>query len=466
MCMWVIASLKYGRVPPTRCYADSATLSAMGGFVSLERSLLAPPHAVRASFAFQPISGAVLADAEAQRAVLAALLHRCLPCLAASASEAAFVTYGSAQYGMLCSLPLAVGAASLQPALRSALRQPGGSAPIQQALRLIPALPLHRGTGLGAELFGEQHVAAALLLDLLCQPASAAAAETAAEWRVACWTLLQALPRLAASFSSLGDGERALALCHPLGLAAAKLMQHFNSIANHAELACWAAAADAAIRLVPTVVRLHALSASIAARSATAGQSVVVPALAELLLGALLIGGASATVRYWAPLCSSRQPFPAGQAQLPRPMWQLHSRLCKLVHWLACGGSHAALPFASAADGMQRLIAALTIIRSVLLEDENRGCALGVLRCGACFQPPLPASLICSSSRLLGGSLGAGCHPCLVQSFTGTASLLCLQRARGGRRVCSALAGSAGCCPGCRGPCLDRRQHCRHGHYC
>ena len=211
---------------------------------------------------------------------------------------------------MLCSLPLAVGAASLRSSLRSALRQPGGTAPIQQALRLIPALPLRRGTGPGAELFGEQHAAAALLLDVLCQPAPAAAAETAAEWRAACCSLLQALPRMAASFPALGDGERALALCHPLGLAASKLMQHFASIANHAELACWAAAADAAIRLVPTVARLHALSASIAARSAVTGQSVVVPALAELLLRGVLIGGANAAARYWAPLCSSPSPSP------------------------------------------------------------------------------------------------------------------------------------------------------------
>lgn len=415
---------------PAPCPAD-ATMCAMGGFVSVMRSLLSPPNEVRGSFAFQPVCDAVLADAELQQAVVAALLERCLPCLAANASQAAFSTYGSAPYSTLCSFFPAVEAASLRMALQLALRQPGGTAHLRQALSLIPALPLERSVGPGAELFGEQHASVVLLLATLGGPDIAPADGTAAEWQAACWSFMQSLPRVAALILILEEQGRALAVCLGLGMAAAKLLWFFNSITNQAELACWAAAADAAVRLQPMLTRLHALSAS--------NPIFSVASVAHLLLMGVLVDGANAAAGYLDHLCNSHQPFAAGDAQLARLMWQLHSRLCKLVHWLACGDNHAVLPFASAARGMQLLIPALTIVRSGLVDADNHGCAPGVLRCGRLLPVSEPYWLRpgWADWRVL--------LPVHALPKHSVRSLLRLQRACGGWHVRSALAGAAGC---------------------
>ena len=130
---------------------------------------------------------------------------------------------------------------------------------VQQALQVIAALPLQRSPGAAiSDTFGGQHAGAALLLGTLCfytssLPAGPAPTET---WQ------LEAVPRITALLAALAADdniplEQLAQVCFGLHLAAGKLLVELPHISSDSQLAPWAAAADAALRVMPALLRLH-----------------------------------------------------------------------------------------------------------------------------------------------------------------------------------------------------------------
>lgn len=107
-----------------------------------------------------------------QHAVLSVLLDRCLQLLAADCSPETIADESHPHSALSINLGPALASPCLESKLAAVMQQSGSAALIQQALRVVAALPLHRSAAAAtSSCFGEQHAAAATLLGCLCDHA-------------------------------------------------------------------------------------------------------------------------------------------------------------------------------------------------------------------------------------------------------------------------------------------------------
>ena len=253
-------------------------------------------------------------------------------------------------------------------ALRSRICQPGGAALVHYAARIIRGLPLTRPASMQPGLFAQSHNSALQLLELTagamayvpegsappsaCEQggssggdggsgSAAVVSASAEEQQEAAWHVVRLVPHLAELVRSLAadasfPGDRLASACTSFHTALHLLFE--LRIASREQLASYAAAADAALRLQPMLVALYA---------SWRQQGWRVPADLSQMLQMLWCEGIRA-VHAWqkeeASGVGHRGPPPV-PAPLARNMWQLHSTSCRFVHWLdATAGDSRCLP--------------------------------------------------------------------------------------------------------------------------
>jgi hypothetical protein len=341
------------------------------------------------SAAFGAHRAALLADPSCQQALLNVLLHRVLPSLAAALEAAhmcnsiesgnidssgdggasAVAVDSRRAFTVLCALPALLIAASGSPAdrppskaLRSRVCQLGGAGLVQHAARIIQALPLTRPEDMETEVFIQSQTAALHLLELTAVSmadvaedggppsaseqggssgsGSAAAVVSASpeEQQEAAWHVVRLVPHLAELVRSLAADAsfpaNAMAIIC-IGFSRALLVLMWLRIASREQLVSYAAAADAALRLQPTLAPLCA---------SWRQQGWDVPADLPYMLIHTLWSGSTDALHAWQVEedrgVSHGSPAPV-PAALARHMWQLHSSGCRLLHWLEASGDGA-----------------------------------------------------------------------------------------------------------------------------
>ena len=320
------------------------------------------------------------------------LLHVGLPSLrsafvdpaASGGGRALFESEGTPNHALI-GLVAALGLPCLATALQRCLHQPGCAALVQQAADIVQALPVARPAGIGPDNFINTHAGTIRLLSRLCNwmhtplqlapdasgrgggqptsggsstvpdsPATGAGSQAAVDVQPAAWALIHLLPHLAALLQELASSDaysqhRLAVICNDIAAALGLLKARaFSGPENLDQLAAWAAAADAGLRLLPLLVQLGA-------RWSQQQHDPLLPA--ELQHNAFFQLPRGLLVDVWmrqvepARLCASSHLHQlaagspaAGQEQLPpvaRQLWQLHSTSCRLIHWLAAEGAAA-----------------------------------------------------------------------------------------------------------------------------
>lgn len=325
----------------------------------------------------------ILSSPDTQQLVVEVLLGRCLPQLAAGVEAAggggrtrpqdSGESEGQAQLLLLSAGEEDVALGFLLKEMHSSL---GGGTPYHAALqshleqrpdaaqaalhaagRVVLALPcrLPAGDDAAADwLFW--HLSAAGVLGTLASAVPSAPAARQAHW----FELLRPVPRIAAAMPQLnvarqpgaqeGPADHAVLLYAIVLLYACRQasdLKQANSevFSSPADAACWAAAVEATLRVLPTLVAC--------AQQPAAGSQWAegVPVLRECcertltsLRGALSSSLAHWTQRLlaaWQPAAEAAGPSPAAAAggfepgQLANELWQLHSTSCRALHWLA-----------------------------------------------------------------------------------------------------------------------------------
>ena len=302
---------------------------------------------------------ALAASPNIQPAVAELLLEHALPHLAAAVEEEV-VDWGSdiGTSGLLYTLASSLGADSLQPALRHHMLQAGGAALVQQAARVVRAVPLEPPEGVPRySLAGAHHNAAKLLRELCLlltsatgQPGSQAAASSTAEGRAdleaAGWQVVGLVPHMAAVIQALAAGsssssESQQALHSTCYLFADALFQQDKwrtSIGSQQQLEAWAASLDAGMQLLPLLRQLDGSWRQQGDLSAVRLHTAALMA-ARMVLRMLHVGSTGAWV--WAVKSGNALRADA-RASLAAQLAQLHSR-SRLLHWLAAGDNRTVL---------------------------------------------------------------------------------------------------------------------------
>ncbi len=313
--------------------------------------------------------------------MLSVLLDHCLPLLAADCTPETIADTGHLHCTLSTRLGLVLGSPCLASELAARMQQPGSVAYLQQALRVVAALPLYRSAAAATpRQFGQQHMGAAQLLAVLCAPGGSSRLAESTGREVA-WRFVEAAPHIAAVLAALAadDGIEAWQLaqmCDGLAAAAAALLTRLPDISSDSQLAAWAAACGATVRLKPTLLELHERCQSASREFLQRAPLHLAGRLASLLdevSGAFIYTGA----KHAAP-----QAAAAANEQLVRQLWAVHTSMCRLVAWLAAdpsGGRAEVLPGGSA-DGIVWLLQGFSSVRHILLMEA--GCAIdeGILR--------------------------------------------------------------------------------------
>ncbi len=304
-----------------------------------------------------------------QQAMLSVLLDRCLPVLAAGSSPGTLADVTDPVYGLALCLGGVLDSPCLKHELARRLQQPKAAAYIRQAVQVVIALPLRRREADTPDSFGGQHGGAAMLLARLCASIKLPARTAAA----AAWQFAEAVPQLATLLATLAANDsiasdHLLVVCCSLQLAGEVLLSKLpDNISSDSQLAAWAAACDAAVRLVPLLLQLHG-------RFRSAPFSPHAPLqLSQQLLG--LLGIAPACGKYVADRFDTARP-PAADEQLVRQLWALHTSICRFVAWLAVdpsNGRAAVLP-GSEVQGVDLLLVEFSRVRYALL--TLAGCSV------------------------------------------------------------------------------------------
>ena len=269
-----------------------------------------------------------------QQAVLSVLLDRCLPLLASDCSPETLGSNNHPHYALACCLPLALTSPCLVSQLAQRMGQPQAAACLQQALQVVAALPLQHSPAAPAGDFGEQHAVLMLLLGQLFEDFHRGAGSAAASQ-----LFQEALPGMVAMLAALAaegsvPAPRLARICCGLRQAATVILQHRLGIGSDGQLAAWAAACSAALRLAPTLLQLHERCQQVDNEAWREGPSQLAHHLLWLLTGAQ---PAAAYVRQKF----SAVPPPPPDEQAARQLWALHTSLCRLVAWLAADTSGA-----------------------------------------------------------------------------------------------------------------------------
>ncbi len=255
------------------------------------------------------------------------------------------------------------------------MQQPKAAAYIQQAMRVVAALPLQRRAADTPGRFGAQHASAALLLGHVCSaelPDSTAAA--------AVWPFVEAVPRLAALLAALAADDstpvnQLSVLCYGLRLTAGALLHQLPTLSGNSRLAAWAAAGDASLRLVPVLLQLHERCRSVSGEHL---QQAPLHLSQNLLC---VVDAAGLAAMHVAEKVRAAQP-PAADEQLTRQLWSLHTSMCRLVAWLAAdptGARAAVLPLATL-QGAALPLHWLSALRYMAMEEGMCASDEGLLR--------------------------------------------------------------------------------------
>ena len=320
--------------------------------------------------AYAQHQAALEASPTTQSAVAELLLRRVLPRLAHAEGQG-MDWRSCAAKDLLDILAPVLGAASLQPALQHNMLRLGGADIVQQAARVAAAVPLELPEGLPAQHFAAAHLNSAKQLSDLCtlltsaagepgEPAGqAAAVSTAAgraELQAAGWEVIGLVPHMKAVIQALwaGSSSELQQVLPATCLSFASALYHQDawrtSIGSQQQLEAWVAAADAGMQLLPL---LHQLDASWRRQQhlEPAMQSAALTT-ARLLLRMLHVGSFGAWE--WAIVYGSALAVDV-RASLAAQVAQVHSRSCRLLHWLAAGGHRALLPDQGSADDWEVL---------------------------------------------------------------------------------------------------------------
>lgn len=234
------------------------------------------------------------ADPASQQAVADALLLWCLPSVAAAVKAEALAGFVASPDGHTLSAAILLQMLAkvvAHPCLSRALHRlhgDGALAALRHAAAIIEALPAPRPSGMAASPFMELHSSAAVLLNQCCsgmlrkelaeEPpervgsnSTAAAAESSSsgseQRQAAAWRLMAVLPKLGAAIQALADEPEAAtafpadhrsweaeiqAICVFLQQPLTLLTVLRDEPASPEQLASWAAAASAALRLQPS----------------------------------------------------------------------------------------------------------------------------------------------------------------------------------------------------------------------
>lgn len=121
-----------------------------------------------------------------------------------------------------------------------------------------PAMPQLGAAG-QAETFGEQHAGAVALLAYLCSQWAGLPGGSSIDPK---WSIMEALPRIATTVAALCTNStipatRLAHICQQLHTPVVFANRLLRTIDNDRQLATYAAAADASLRLVPSLWQLH-----------------------------------------------------------------------------------------------------------------------------------------------------------------------------------------------------------------
>ena len=345
-------------------------------------------HPDAATSAYRQHSAA-LAASPAVKGIVAELLllQRALPCLLA-AVEAPDTGWDSSSapatlLGSLCSISMT----DNLPGVRERLRRAEGTAFPQQAARLLKALPLvTQDSALAGSLAAAYHHAARLLL-MFCifmdseeegagsnHPGNAASSQTAgsspaggaANQQKAAWVVIGLVPHLAAAIQALaafspGLQEDLASICHSVGALLSFAEARRGSITSQQQLEVWLAAGDAGLRLQPL---LRQLDASWRQQDAPPICDDAAQATAQQVVKMLRSGSIAAW--RWAE-SSGRAAAVDKRAGLAAQLAQLHSRGCRLLHWLAAVDNRAMLPGRGSLDDWMLMQESLSVVLSTVV---------------------------------------------------------------------------------------------------
>jgi hypothetical protein len=281
------------------------------------------------------------------------------------------------------------------PGVRERLRRAEGTAFLQQAARLLKALPLvTQDSALAGSLAAAYHHAARLLL-MFCifmdseeegagsnHPGNAASSQTAgsspaggaANQQKAAWVVIGLVPHLAAAIQALaafspGLQEDLASICHSVGALLSFAEARRGSITSQQQLEVWLAAGDAGLRLQPL---LRQLDASWRQQDAPPICDDAAQATAQQVVKMLRSGSIAAW--RWAE-SSGRAAAVDKRAGLAAQLAQLHSRGCRLLHWLAAVDNRAMLPGRGSLDDWMLMQESLSVVLStvVFLQPGSAG---------------------------------------------------------------------------------------------
>ncbi len=328
----------------------------------------------------QQYSEAMQAAPDLQQSVVAVLLDRYLPLLAATvASWPEQLECRARGEDLVQCMAELLASDSLQAAVEQRIEQPGASVHLEQAIALLAGLPVP-ATPAAIVRF---HAAGLMVAALRCERSSSPAVVEARA--AAAWHFVQALPRLTATVASLlaEDGEEPVAqlmACNLLvnltpllleQLSSSSSDEQLSSISSNEQLLAWAEATDAALRLLPSLRQLHE----------RCGRDPDQPAavhLSQTLLRALCPAAAGHAA--WLVAQQLRQPQQR-VARLAHQLWALHTRTCRLLHFLAATKALWLLPKPVEGRQMQFAYVLVDLLNVLLFVLERSECA-GQLRCG------------------------------------------------------------------------------------
>ena len=312
-----------------------------------------------------------------QQAVVSVLLDRCLAVLAADCSPETLADARHAHCVMAKFLANAVCVPCLAGELEQRLDQPRGAAYVQQALQVVAALPLQPSAAGQADTFGEQHAGAVALLAHLCSQWVGMPGGSSIDPK---WSIMEALPRIATMVAGLSANSaipatRLAHICQQLQTPVLFANRLLRTIDSNRQLAAYAAAADASLRLVPSLWQLHERCQVLDEPPVRFAPSL----LAQQLV--VLLDKADAAAAYCKASQCGTQPL-ASDEQLLRQLWALHTSLCRLVAWLAAdpSGARAELLPGGRAHAGFALVEWLGAVRFVVVTMVARGIENGVLR--------------------------------------------------------------------------------------
>ena len=340
---------------------------ALSNYCSIMRAILNPCTSI-----FERHTTALAGSPATQAVAAQLLLEQALPRLAAAA-EGQAMDWGSPCNAALVlgALVCAVDAASLRPAVRQRLRQPGGAAIFSQAAGLARAVPVRHGDSSPAYHLNRAHATAAKLLEVVCtalgdigaaaegpagsgQDSAGSTAAGRANQQAAAWEAIGLLPHMAAvvqAMSASSSIQQMQATCLSYAHVVSQLSQRV-AISSREQLGTLVAGVEAGLRLLPLLKQLDGSSQQ---QGIGTGHSD----FAYELLSMWKDGCFAAWT--WADSSGSAEIGDA-RAGAAAQLAQLHRRSCRLLHWLAAEGNCAVLPCEGGVEDWMYLQESLSIL--------------------------------------------------------------------------------------------------------